>query len=529
MNPIEMLLTAGGALLVLVSVLSQTELWQRKEYRWDRMRAHLRSQEWARQNGWLTLSSMLLLDAGWLMYLGGKIDVSEIFGWLAVALFAAYHGVRIVRRGLYRPVATVKSMLTLAVALILSGLYWYAFFYFNGMAALPLATLIFVVPLFTVLAVGGINILTYPRKQSIIELAHKRRVGLKNLQTLGITGSFGKTSTKIYLHHILESAGITHAISAAHRNSELAVAQDMLRKLRSELAIYVAEMGAYRAGDIKDLVDLVRPDIGVVTAIGTQHEALFGSKENIAKAKWELIEGLPRAGVAVLNADDSTIFERGQKETNRKIIWFSANKPADVFADHITAAAESVTAAIHIGQVARVVTIPLVGSFRLDGVLAAAAAAHVLHVPAAKILESLETLPAIPRTMELIAKPDYRIIDDSYSANEQGVLAAIRHLQLFPNNQVIIMTPVIELGERAAAAHFQIGQALADAQAAVLVFGEAHRRDIERGIADKKSPIDIRFFGDPKTMQAAARKMARDNAVILLEGRIPDVVRKGLL
>lgn len=524
----ELFLVCLGAVLAALSVLSQVELWQRKEYRWDRFWTYVRSDEWFQSHAIIFAATAVCLDVSWLLFLGEKYEVANVFGWLTLLVFAAHHGSRILRRGVFRPILTEKGLLVMAATSFLALAYWY-FLLTPLPLVLPVATLIFVIPVFVALAVSLVNFITYPRRKSIIQAAKQKRASLADVRVVGITGSYGKTSTKIYLDHILKKAGVPHAVTREHRNSELAVAQDMLSQLKPGLEVYAAEMGAYRGGEIRDLVELVQPQIGVLTAIGNQHVALFGSPRQLAAAKWELIDGLPAAGAAILNADDVTVAQRGALLKRPKVVWYSMKHKATVYVSQVMVTADSVSAEIHLGAEAEFVTMPLVGGWRLSGVLAAVAAARELGVNATVIFKALETLPGIARTMELRSHKNYIVIDDSYSANEAGVIAAIGHLKHWPEPKIIVITPLIELGLVTAAAHQRIGEALAHSRSKIFVAGKHGRQDILAGLKKTRSKPDIVFVSDPEDLARRVAVSITPGAVILLEGRVPDVVRKSLI
>ena len=126
-------------------------------------------------------------------------------------------------------------------------------------------------------------------RKNLINKAKQKRLKFKNLLVIGITGSYGKTSTKEFLATIL-SEKYKVLKTKEHQNSEVGVSQCILNDLKPEHEIFVCEMAAYNRGGIKLLCDIVKPKIGILTGINEQHMATFGSQENIIKTKYELIE-----------------------------------------------------------------------------------------------------------------------------------------------------------------------------------------------------------------------------------------------
>lgn len=501
----------GLPTLALV-ILSQVELWQRKEYRWDRMQSYLVGPAgYQYLRSWL-LPAVLLTDAGWLAYLQQQELWAAYFGMAALLCFAAYHVARARRQGIFRPVLTHKAWLILAVTAFVV-LYVARLMVIAGQElALQLATLIMLLPLLAAAVVGLVNMVTAARKRQIIARAARARRQMRDLTVIGITGSYGKTSTKYFLQQLLPEAVVT----PEHVNSEIAVAGDLLR--RGKLAgTYVVEMGAYRRGEIAALARMTKPRVGVITAIGNQHLDLFGSQENILLAKWELIEGLAGDGIAVLNADDPWLVKKA-KEHPGKIIWYGGQ--GDAQAIDILVQPRQLTCNLHIGLASQTVTIPLASRGLLGSVLAAVAAAYAAGATAEGIFERVQKLEPFARTMELrTGRGGATIIDDSYSANEQGVLNAVEHLKIFSEpDKRIIMVPLIELGPEASVVHQRIGQALKESGAKVFVYGRAHQKELGQPV-----------FTDAKKLAEHARVGLTEKSVVLLEGRIPDTVRQAVL
>jgi UDP-N-acetylmuramoyl-tripeptide--D-alanyl-D-alanine ligase len=493
---------------VAASLLSQVELWQRKEYRLDRLLAALTGPE-----------------LRWRFYPYAASALAALLGVPAAAIIIllAYHAVRIFRRGFTRPQPTLKALLLLSLSLIFTALCLAALLSRVEAPAAWAATLLFV-PGATAAGVLLVNAAAALRKRSLINRAHEQRRRLSHLRVIGITGSYGKTSTKHFLSQLLPGAAATKE----HRNAEFPVAQDMLEQLPQKPATYLVEMGAYRRGEIAALARLTQPRVGVITAIGNQHVATFGSRENILKAKWELIEALPAGGVAVLNADDPKLVEAARTlPPGHSVIWYSIAQPADVYADAITVLPRSLSCRLHLANASRDLAIPLAGEAALASVVAAAAAAHALGVAPEEIFDRLPHLSSYPQTMQVLTNnAGAPVIDDSYSANEAGVIAALKHLSVFSEqDKRVIMVPLIELGAEAKAVHERIGKKLAETGAMVYVSGRAYERELAAHVPAAK----IHFYNLPQELIQAATQGLSSQSVVLLEGRLPEIVRQAFV
>lgn len=484
---LDLFIHSLGLILVVLTVLHHLAWWQRKEYRWDRLRVELVS-------------------------LGQSRSLP------------------VLRRGLSRPRPTVKAQLIAAAA----GIILLPIFVLLNAAIRPvllpwLLTLIFT-PIAVAAAVAAGNVISPWPKNRVIKKAQKIRAASPRLTVIGITGSFGKTSTKYFLHHLLGASPPAHVMSSARRNEAYVIAQDMVQNLTPQTATYVVEMGAYKRGEIKKIANLTRPVIGVITAIRNQHLALFGSPDELALAKWELIDSLPSHGIAVLNADDPAIRKKG-KSYRGQIIWYSTQQGADVYVDQVSISARSFTATFHIQDHQQTVSIPLAGAGYLASAVAASAAAHAASIPAKAIFARLSSLKQIPQTMSVTSNGrGATVIDDSYSASEDGVLMAVHHLHYFSERQkIVVLRPLIELGAATKRAHHVIAQALADTGARVLLYDTPGAAEIEQAARTFGPTMNIQRIAAPASLARAVHEAAIAHTVILLENRLPEIVRTSAL
>src|SRR3989344_5842364 len=328
---------------IAASILSQVELWQRKEYRRDRMLASLMGPE-----------LRLHLYPYFLAVLAALVDKPAA----AILVLLAYHALLVFQRGLNRPQFTTKARAVLLLTAALTAVVLGTLVRLSPSANGPWAGALLLVPVCAAVSTLAVNVIAGLRKRGRIGRARAERQKLSNLTVIGITGSYGKTSTKHFVAQLLPGSVATKE----HRNAEFPVALDMLEQLRARPLVHIAEMGAYRRGEIAALARLTSPRVGVITAIGNQHTATFGSPENILTSKWELIAALQPGGVAVLNADDPALVQAAKTiSPDVSVVWYSVKKPADVYVDTITMLPRSVSCLLHIANTTRELTIPLAG------------------------------------------------------------------------------------------------------------------------------------------------------------------------
>lgn len=515
----------------IVRLLSLAFLWQVKEYRLDRMRAHFMELRLASiPLALLTLSYGAGLFT--IMFISEcRVPASADASLVALAAMGTYHALQIRRQGVLRPDMTLKAGFIVTTALIATGIIEEAVrIRYTVPFHVSLVLIILGMHLIVALSVGTAEALSYIPKKRAIARAKQIREVLPHLMSIGITGSVGKTSTKTYLMHLLAETFPHARATKGHVNSEFPVARDMLEQLTKTTNLYIAEMGAYHTGEIKALTELVKPRHGVITRILSQHRALFGDSASIMKAKWELIDSLPESGVAILNADDPLIRSQAAG-SSRRIVWFSTHEPADVYASDIDIRAREIQCSLHIGKEIRRVRIPVVSEGLLTSVVAACAAAYVLGAPPESMFSLVETLPVLPRAMEIRRGiHDATVIDDSYSAGELAVLNAIKHIDRFSStDKRIVLVPIIELGSEGPRVHDRMGAALAKTGARVYVYGNNYDKDIMRGFTHAGGSSKIAWYVNPRILARDVCDQVRENTLILLEGRVPRALRDRLI
>jgi UDP-N-acetylmuramoyl-tripeptide--D-alanyl-D-alanine ligase len=499
-----LILAIPNTTLVLFSQLS---FWQRKEYRLDRVLSTLQDSELTWKRLYFVVPVTLFV-VGYLM----EIPVLGVLFHLSVL---AFYIPRTIRLGFFRPQWTQKSILLSFLLVVTISLYLpFLLLSPTNLAIRSAALVLLIFPLTAVLTFVT-NKITNPKKVAAIQKAKDWRKKLHNLQVVGITGSYGKTTTKQFLATLLPEA----KVSKEHRNSDYVIALDMLDQLSSDIRQYIVEMSAYKAGEVSDLAKLALPSVGVITHIGNQHLSLFGSQENILNAKWELIDALPQDGIAVLNADDNLIVQKA-KSYEGLIKWFSLNKEADVYAENVVVNSTNLEFTLFISGNSYDISVDLLSEAYLSSILAAVCAAHAVGVTDADIVARIKNMKPLLRTMQLVkGSEESLVIDDSYSASEQAVKNAIRHIQRFSQkDKRIVLVPLIELGSQSQEVHERIGKILKESECKVYVYGKAFAGQLGQEV-----------FTDPDKLLEAVTSELSSDSVILLEGRVPNLVRKGLI
>jgi len=282
-------------------------------------------------------------------------------------------------------------------------------------------------------------------------------------RVVGVTGSVGKTTTKDLLAAVLATRFETVA-NLASFNNEVGLPLTLAR-LEPSTETLVVEMGARGPGHIAMLARLARPGVGVVLNVGEAHVGLYGRRDAIAAAKAELVEALPRDGVAVLNADDPLVAAMAAR-TPARVVTFGLGAGADVRADGVELDAEGrAVFRLVAGDLGADVALPVVGEHLVPDALAAAAAAGVLGLSPEEVAAGLATARLSPSRMQVSHRADgLTVIDDAYNANPTSMAAGLKALAAAGRGgrrTVAVLGEMAELGDTAVAEHDRIGRLVA--------------------------------------------------------------------
>ncbi len=429
-------------LLACISpLLTFAALWQIKEWRIDRLREHFRASGWFRQL--FGIARPIIVSA---TLLSGFI----VEGIWILALLSI---VQIVMQKQRYPVWTKKAVILVGISVLINLL-------LTELRITNYELRIFI-PILQPLILYISWLLFLPldsyMKNRIMKKATKLRSSYKNLTAIGITGSVGKTTTKELLAHILQEKNVLY--TPAYVNSEMGVAQWLLQELPKyspdDKLILIAEMGAYRPGEIARLCKIVQPKMGIITFIGTQHIALFGSQEQICNAKAELIESLPADGNAFLNADNE-LCSSTQDRCKGEVITVGTGGHADREAFDIEETAKGISFRL----LDLKYTVPLRGTHNVTNVLLAIAVGQNLEMTHHELMSAVQTFQPPSSTFSVRSEHGVTMLDDTHNASPESFRAAIAWAKTQPMEKKILLTPgLIELGVKQDSIHRELGNA----------------------------------------------------------------------
>ena len=370
-------------------------------------------------------------------------------------------------------------------------------------------------------------LIVYP-VEKLIQNSYKSRCkkALKshqNLIVVGITGSFGKTSTKVYLSKFLETKFKVCATPASF-NTPMGICKVVLNDLQDDDEVFIAEMGAKQVGEIKELCDMVSPKYGIITAVGEQHLETFKSLDNIIKTKSELYNSLPKDGVCVFNVANENVNSMYENcELKNKIATGEEN--TFLYANNIVATSEGLEFDLHYNKKEYKTKTTILGEHNVQNILSAAALALKLGVKIQDILKVIPTLKPAEHRLELSKlENDILIIDDSFNSNIQGTAVALQTLSLFENNRKIIVTPgLVELGKIEKTENIEFGKRIAQVCDLVILVGKNQSENIKQGLLEEGfNPENIIMKESLFEVTSLFKTFLLPNDVVLLENDLPD-------
>lgn len=367
----------------------------------------------------------------------------------------------------------------------------------------------------------SINKKYYDEAESILR-------SMPDLKVIGITGSYGKTSTKHYLYRILSEKYDT-CMTPGSYNTTLGVIRTVREYLKPYNEVFICEMGAKQPGDINEICQLVHPSIGIVTAVGEQHLESFKSIENVQRTKFELVDSLPDDGLAVVNDDFPYVANRDVDNVQVERYAVNATDRASYCITGLSYNADGTSFTLLTPGGDRLdFHTRLVGECNVSNLAAAIIVALYLQVPVDKIRYAVEKIEQVEHRLQVKRTPaGITILDDAFNSNPHGSSMALDVLASMTTGKRIIITPgMIELGERQSELNFAFGEKIAKSADVAIVVGEYNREAIVSGI--KKGGMDpakVKTAATFNEAQAMLNAIVAKGDTVLYENDLPDTFK----
>jgi UDP-N-acetylmuramoyl-tripeptide--D-alanyl-D-alanine ligase len=437
---------------------------------------------------------------------------------LAAIIAAGFFPIGLSIRGTSSPMnwtARARRLLVAYAVLMLaaSALVWWL------MGVVGIALVLLVAPLIMDLALIPMNAVEKALSNKYLVSARKRLNQVRPT-VVAITGSYGKTSTKGYVAHLLDGS-FSVVASPASFNNLMGLSRAVNDRVIPGTEVFVAEMGVYGPGEIRELSKSFPPDIATITTIGEAHLARMGSREVIAAAKAEITE---KAATVVLPIDQPELAALAEKcrQEGKTVITVSTSPgaTADVVVDAVSG---QLTMNEPGGPATLPVTVSSVG--HAVNIAVAAGIAFALKVPAANIAGKLDSLPGAQHRAEIQETPQgVVVIDDTYNSNPVGAERALEGaaaLAAEREGQLVVVTPgMVELGSMQRQRNSEFAASVAARGGRLLAVGRTNRAALQSGADGSEHPVLV--YDRRKVAVEAALDLAGERGVILYENDLPD-------
>lgn len=352
--------------------------------------------------------------------------------------------------------------------------------------------------------------------EALYEIAKLKR-SFYQIPVIAITGSVGKTSTKDIIANVVSKKYKTLK-TIGNNNNNIGLPFTIL-KLQDEEAM-VLEMGMNHFGEIRLLTNIAKPDICVITNIGTSHIGNLGSRENILKAKLEILEGNEKATV-VINKDNDLLHKWQEENQNEKtIITYGIQEHSDMNAKEIKLNNDSSEFACELENKKVNITVPVGGEHFILNALCAVSVGKILKIEPEKIVEGIEGFELTKKRMDITELANgIKIINDAYNASLESMQASLNYLAEFKNNRKIaVLGDMLELGEYTKELHEKVGEAVVQSQIDILFCaGEKAKYIEEQAKAKGMTKENVYWFENKEKMVEKIKEVAKANDIILLK------------
>lgn len=406
--------------------------------------------------------------------------------------------------------------------LFAAGLYWLVSLFSFKLSYSALTLLALIVPLvitlthFIVLPFETLNNYSYKVR------AKAKLDTMQEMIRIGITGSYGKTTAKVMLSKMLEKK-YRVCYSQKSYNTPMGICKVVNNDLPDDAQVFVAEMGARFKGDIEELTKIVKPNYGIITAIGKQHLETFGSVENIMDTKFELVENLCTGGMSFFNGDSKPNIDLYNRAKDSKLITGGEDvQNAAVTYKDVEQTVEGVRFTLVFKSGEYAVQTKLLGRHIPSLIAVCAAVAFELGVTPQEIVETCEALEPVPHRLELMKSGEMVIIDDAYNANVEGAENALIALSGFKDRTRVIITPgLVELGKEEKQANIDLGEKIGRYCDKAFLIGARAPQLKEGALGGGMKEEDIMIVQTVAEAVEQLRKVEGKTAV-LFENDLPD-------
>ena len=350
--------------------------------------------------------------------------------------------------------------------------------------------------------------------EALYNIARYKR-SLYDIPVIAITGSVGKTSTKDIVANVVSKKYKTLK-TEGNNNNNIGLPFTMLRMQDEEAA--VLEMGMNHFGEISLLSSIANPTICIITNIGTSHIGNLGSRENILKAKLEILEGSKKEAVIINN--DNDLLHKWQKENkeNYNIKTYGIKEKSDIMAKEIKLEENKSTFTCKINNVEEKINVPVGGEHFVLNALCAITVGEVLKIEEDKIKKGIESFELTKKRMDIAElKNGIKVINDAYNASLESMTAALKVLSEFKERKIAVLGDMFELGDFSEELHKKVGKQVVKNNIDILIACGKNAKNIADVAKESMNKENVYYVRKTKEIKPLLEKIVKNNDVILFK------------
>ena len=350
--------------------------------------------------------------------------------------------------------------------------------------------------------------------EALYSIARYKR-SLYNIPVIAITGSVGKTSTKDIVANVVSKKYKTLK-TEGNNNNNIGLPLTILRLQDEEVA--VIEMGMNHFGEISLLTSIAKPTICIITNIGTSHIGNLGSRENILKAKLEILEGSKKEAVIINNDNDLLHKWYEENKENYNIKTYGIKEQSDIMAKEIKLEENKSTFTCKINNVEEKINVPVGGEHFILNALCAITVGEVLKIEEDKIKEGIESFELTKKRMDIVElKNGIKIINDAYNASLESMTASLKVLSEFKERKIAVLGDMFELGDFSEELHKKVGKEVVKNNIDILIACGENARYIADVAREKMDKENVYILRKTEEIKPLLEKIVKNNDVILFK------------
>lgn len=510
------------SIFTFISAQKAIHMFQQNRYEIGRFR------QWQKQN--VTQTYPLYIMVSWLIIALISLFLSQYdFKLFVIIIVLGLQTLNILNKNKYKTIIKPLVYTSRVKRQIFTYIIIYLAFIFICFRIMPdyylLILLLFAFDIYQMHVISIVSLINFPLenlfKQRFMKKAQSKLLKNKLTTTIGITGSYGKTSSKNIINDVLSKKFYCLATPASY-NTPLGISITINDSLLPIHEMFICEMGADKIGEITELFNFVKPNVGVVTSIGEQHLMTFKSLENIIHEKMQMVELMDKDGLVVLNKDEQYI--REYKITSKaKQIWYGIDNQADIMASNIQYSKDGSKFDVIVEKETHHFETRLLGLHNIYNILSAIAIGRHFNVSIKDLQIAIKQLSFVPHRLELKKQNDYTIIDNAFNSNPVSSKMSLDVLSRMPNKRICITPGMIDLGVKQDYYNKEFGKYFIDRCDYVILVGRRQTKAIYEGLEESGFNMkNVQVVNKIYDAYSLLSTIKEPDCYVLLENDLPD-------